>query len=351
MGRSTQGSAAAPHREVLVTWPDFAIEHERLGGALRASGLEVRLEPKLGKRSPEELRRLADGASAAIVSTDPFDAETLVALSDLKVIARVGVGVDSIDLEAATANGVAVTVTPGANEAVVAEHTVAMMLSVLRRLHEHDHGIRMSQWSRTGSAMPWSLRGASIGLVGFGQIGRLVADRLEGFEVRLLVCDPAIDGSVPGATSLPLEELLEASDVVSLHCPLLPSTRGLIGARELALMGPDAVLVNTARGGIVDEDALVDALEQGRLRGAALDVFENEPPTNRRLLEMPTLLMSPHNAALSESSVFEMTRMATASVIEVLSGRAPVNLANPEVLANLDLFSAEGTASQGVESV
>ena len=318
--------------EVLVTWPDFAVDDEQIGGALRAAGLRLRLEPKLGRRSPEELCRLATGVSAAIVSTDPFDAAVLAALPDLKVIARVGVGTDSIDLDAATARGVAVTVAPGANEAVVAEHAVAMMLSLLRRLCEHDRAIRRFQWARTGDAMPWSLRGATVGLVGFGQIGRLVAERLRGFGASLLVCDPELEAAAGEIASVPLAELLERSDVVSLHCPLLPSTAGLIGAAELASMRPGAVLVNTARGGIVDEDALIDALEAGRPRAAALDVFETEPPSNPRLLELPNLLMSPHNAALSEWSVFEMTRMAAASVLDVLSGRVPAKLANPGVL-------------------
>lgn len=349
MGVSS-GDVVRRGREVLVTWPDFAIEHERLGGALRDNGLAIKLAPKLGARSSQELRCLAEGAAAAIVSTDPFDAEVLAALPNLKVIARVGVGVDSIDLEAATASGVAVTVTPGANEAVVAEHTIAMMLALLRRLPEHDRGIRNGEWSRTGSAMPWSLRGATVGLVGFGQIGRLVAERLAGFEVRLLVCDPAFERATPGVTLVPLDELLAAADVVSLHCPLLPNTAGMIGARELALMGPEAVLVNTARGGIVDETALTDALERGELRAAALDVFEIEPPANQRLLRLANVLMSPHDAALSDWSVFEMTRMATASVIDVLSGRAPANLANPEVLGSLELLPSADGAGQEVAS-
>lgn len=349
MGTSEKQQLPWPEGEVLVTWPDFAVEHERLGGALRANGLTIRLEPKLGSRTPQELLELADGASAAIVSTDPFTAEVLAGLPTLRVVARVGVGVDSIDLEAATANGIAVTVTPGANEAVVAEHTVAMMLSVLRRLSEQDRNIRASRWLRTGTATPWSLQGACVGLIGFGRIGRLVAERLKGFEVRLLVSDPSMAEDEPGVTKVSLDELLGAANVISVHCPLLPSTKGLLGARELSLMGPETILVNTARGGIVEEEPLIDALEAGRLRAAAFDVFEREPPTNRRLLELPNLLMSPHNAGLSEWSVFEMTRMATASVIDVLSGRAPANLANPEVLERLRAPVADAGLAREVD--
>ncbi|HEX7291504.1 MAG TPA: phosphoglycerate dehydrogenase [Conexibacter sp.] len=317
--------------EILVTWPDYAVDHERIGGALADAGLRARLRPKLGARSPGELTELAAGAAGAIVSTDPFTADVLAATPSLRVIARVGIGTDSVDLAAATAHGVVVTVTPGANEATVADHTVAMALGILRRLAEHDASVRRGEWNRTGVHTPSVLSGATVGLVGYGGIGRLVAERMAGFGVRLLVHDPVAEPDGV-AERVPLEVLLTAAQVVSLHVPLLPATKHLIGAPELALMRPDAVLVNTARGGVVDEAALVDALEQGRLRGAALDVFEQEPPRSRRLLALGNVLLSPHIAALSEQSVHEMTARATASVVDVLRGRIPRDVANPDVL-------------------
>ena len=325
---------------MLVTWPDYDLEHELIGPALVARGFGLRLRPKLGARSPEELREIVASATGAIVSTDPFTAEVLAATPSLRVIARVGVGVDSIDLPEATARGVAVTITPGANEATVADHSVAMTLGILRRLAEHDAGVRRGEWNRTGPHTPSALSGVAVGLIGYGTIGRLVADRLRGFGVQLLAHDPfaADDGS---AELVELDELLARAHVVSLHVPLLPSTRGLIGARELALMQPDAVVVNTARGGVVDEAALLDALERRRLGGAALDVFEHEPPTSERLFALPNVLLSPHIAGLSDQSVHEMTCRATASVIDVLSGRAPEHLANPEVLEHLQLAERE----------
>jgi phosphoglycerate dehydrogenase-like enzyme len=318
--------------DVLITWPHYDLEHEELGRALVRHGLRPRLRPKLGSRTVEGLREIVAGAAGAIVSTDPFTADVLASCPTLRVIARVGIGVDSIDLEAATAHGVTVTITPGANEQTVADHTLAMMLTLLRRLAEHDARVRRGEWKRTGVHTPVGLTGATVGLVGYGSIGRLVGERLRGFGVRLIARDPAArpDGV---AEIVGLDELLASSDVVSLHVPLLPSTHRLIGARELALMRPDAVLINTARGGLIDERALVDALEQGRLGGAALDVFEQEPPRSRRLLSLGNVLLSPHIAGLSHQSVHEMTRRATASVIDVLSGRVPEQLANPEVLA------------------
>lgn len=319
--------------EVLVTWPDYDIAAEDLGGALSRAGFTLRLAPKYGARTPAEMVELLDGTAGAIVSTDPFDREVLASATDLRVVARVGVGVDAIDLEAATECGVAVTVALGANEETVADHTIAMMLAAVRRICEHDDGVRSGTWNRTGPHTPWRLSGSTVGLVGYGRIGRLVAHRLRGFDVDVLVYDLAESTDSDGVRLVELDELLRASEVVSLHVPLIPGTRALIGDRELALMQSDAILVNTARGGVVDEAALVRALAGGRLRAAALDVFEDEPPRNPELLSRRDVVLSPHNAGISDESVRDMTRRATASVIDVLSGRAPQHLANPDVLA------------------
>lgn len=315
--------------EVLVTWPDYDLDAHGLGRALAAAGLEIRLEPKRGRRDPEQMREIAAGAAAAIVSTDPFDAEILDACPQLRVIARVGIGVDSIDLEAATRRGVAVTITPGANEETVADHTLALMLAAVRRVCEHDASVRAGAWNRTGSFTPWTLSGSTVGLVGYGKIGRAVERRLQGFGVDVLIADPALDGEDPRAVGL--GELLREADVVSLHVPLLPETFHLIGAPELAAMRRDAILVNTARGGVVDEAALLAALAEGGLRGAALDVFEDEPPHGPERFDLPNLVLSPHNGGLSVESIEEMTRRATASVLDVLAGRRPKHLANPAV--------------------
>ncbi len=327
-------------RHVVVTWPDYDADGEQTGGALARAGLSVRLEPKLGARSPSEVGRLVRNAVGAIVSTDPFDASVIANSPALRVIARVGVGVDSIDLDAATAHGIAVTVTPGANEGTVADHTVALMLAAVRRISEHDAAVRRGEWNRTGEHSAWLLSGGTVGLIGFGHIGRIVAARLRGFDVRVLVNDP-VEPREPAVEAVDLDTLLAAADVVSLHVPLLPSTRGLIGARELALMRPGAILVNTARGGVVDEAALVDALQSGRLRAAALDVFADEPPAGSRLLRLPNVVLSPHIAGLSIRSVRDMARSATISVIDVLHGRPPAHLANPDVLAHA-AFNSRG---------
>ncbi len=316
---------------MLVTFPDYDTEHPQLGGALTAAGCRMRIAPKRGLRSPEELLDLCRDVAGAIVSTDPFTADVLRDSPDLQVIARVGVGIDSIDLAAATELGVALTTTPGANEDTVADHALAMILALLRRIPELDAGVRRGEWNRTGRFTPLLLSGATVGLIGYGNIGQRVARRLAGFDVELLVADPAAT-DLASPPSVEIDELLSRADVVSLHCPLIDSTRHLIDDRALRLMQPHAVLVNTSRGGVVDEVALLRALTDGVIAGAALDVFEVEPPHDSPLLALPNVVVSPHVGGLSTSSVEEMTRRSTAAVIAVLEGRVPDGLVNPGIL-------------------
>jgi phosphoglycerate dehydrogenase-like enzyme len=304
----------------------------RTGGRLAAAGLDVRVAPKLGARSTREVASLLEGAVAAIVSTDPFDRSVFAAAPGLRVVARVGVGTDSIDLQAATDAGVVVTTTPGANRETTADHAVAMILGAVRRIVEHDASVRRGEWSRGGRLTPWDLHGSTVGIVGCGEIGRAVARRLAGFGVDLVVCDPAPTG-VEGAVPVELDELLARADVVSLHLPLVEATRGIVGAAELARMGPDAILVNTSRGGLVDERALAAALARGDIRAAALDVFADEPAVPPELAELENVILTPHIGGLSVRSIAAMTEMATGHVLGVLAGRPPAGaVANPAVL-------------------
>lgn len=321
-----------PAPVVLVTWPDFPMGDGEAGGRLRTAGLTVRLAPKLGARQPEEVRALAEDAVAAIVSTDPFDASVLAGCPRLRVIARVGVGVDSIDLDAATRAGVVVATTPGANDVTAADHTLALMLAALRRVIEHDAAVRRGEWPRTGVHAPWELTGKTVGLVGYGRIGQLVASRLAGFDAQVLVTDP-FQRAQPPARDASLDELLGTAEIVSIHTPLTPDTHNMIGQRELALMRPDAILVNTSRGGVVDEAALVTRLESGKLRAAALDVYAVEPPRPTRLLELANVVVTPHTAGISERSIHDMVDQATDAVLAVLGGRPQsAAIRNPEAL-------------------
>jgi phosphoglycerate dehydrogenase-like enzyme len=317
---------------VLVTWTDFDPDGHATGARLRSAGLEIHLAPKTGARTGADVARLASNAVAAIVSTDPFDREVFAAAPQLRAIARVGVGTDSIDLAAATEAGVVVMTTPGANRDTTADHALALILAALRRVVEHDASVRRGEWRRTGDMTPWDLHGATVGLVGYGEIGQAVARRLRGFDVALLVCDPVaqVPSDMP-VVSLP--ELLRRSDVVSLHVPLTSATVGLIDANHLRLMPETSVLVNTSRGGLVDESALAEGLRAGRLRGAALDVFADEPDVPSALAGLRNVVLTPHIGGLSERSIASMTERATAHVLDALSGAPnPAVVANPAVL-------------------
>ncbi len=199
------------------------------------------------------------------------------------------------------------------------------MLAALRRVGEYDRAVRAGEWDRTGSATPWEPTGSTVGIVGYGAIGQQVHRRLAGFGTRVVVCDPLVAAGT-GVEPVELDELLAISDVVSLHLPLTAATRGLLDRRRLALLRPHAVLINTARGGLVDEHALAQALEQGKLRAAALDVLAVEPPGATRLRDLSNVVLTPHVAGLSSGSVRTMTRLATDAVLAVLAGREPAGL-------------------------
>ena len=314
--------------EVVVTWPGYDVDAPTSGRLLRDAGLSIRLEPKMGARTPAEVITLLGDAVGVIASNDPFTADVFEACPNMKVIARTGVGVDSIDMPAATRAGVRIATTPGTNEETVADHTLALMLALVRRLVEHDRSLREHRWDRAGSITPNDLVGATVGVIGSGTIGRAVIRRVLAFGSRVLVCDPVLTAPPEGTELVALDELLSQSDVVSLHVPLLDQTRDLIGSRELRLMRPTAVLVNASRGGVVDETALADALRSGHLAAAGLDVFAEEPPFDSELLALPNVIVTPHVAGISHRSISVMNEMATRSVIAVLSGEMPPNIVN-----------------------
>jgi phosphoglycerate dehydrogenase-like enzyme len=325
------GRARPLEGDVLVTWIGFDPEDPRTGARLRAAGLRLRLAPKLGARTAAEVAELAANAVAAIVSTDPFDRNVFAAAPRLRVVARVGVGTDSIDLAAATEAGVVVTTTPGANRETAADHAMAMILAAVRRIVEHDASIRRGEWSRAGDLTAWDLHGTTVGLIGYGEIGRAVAQRLRGFGVELLISDPALRPA-DGVELTTADDLLRRADVISLHLPLLEATRGIIGARELGLMRREAILVNTSRGGLVDERALAEALRGAGLRAAALDVFADEPALLDALAALPNVVLTPHIGGLSVRSIAAMTELATDAVLAVLWGDPPPAVANRNVL-------------------
>ena len=283
--------------------------------------------------TPEELVRDAAGAVAVVCTlTDRIDAAVLDAAgSQLRLVANVAVGFDNIDVAAARARGVVVTNTPGVLDGATADLAFGLVLAAARRIAEGDRFLRRGAPWIWGPRMMTGLdlsAGATLGIVGFGRIGRAVARRARGFGLRLLATPtrsavPPEDGD--GVTFLPLEELLGGSDVVTLHCPLTPRTRHLIDDAALARMKPTALLVNTARGAVVDTDALVRALRQGRIGGAALDVFEDEPEVDPRLLALEQVVLTPHLGSAGDRTRSAMCLLAVRNVAAVLAGREPLS--------------------------
>jgi glyoxylate reductase len=272
---------------------------------------------------------LARGATAeGLLSllTDPVDSELLAAAPKLRAISNYAVGVDNVEVEAATARGIPVGNTPGVLTESTADLALALMLGIARRLVEGDSFVRAGKWItwEPDLLLGRDLHGATVGIVGLGRIGRAVARRLDGFECEILTNSRS--GGVP------LDELLERSDFVTLHCPLTPETRGLIGTEALRRMKPTAYLVNTARGPIVDPSALADALRAGEIAGAALDVTDPEPlPGDHPLLEAPNLLVIPHLGSATHATRERMADMAVDNLLAGLAGERMPNCANPEV--------------------
>ena len=274
--------------------------------------------------SSSQLAALLPGVDGYIAGLDSIDAAALAAADGLRVVARYGVGVDNVDLAAAAARGIVVTNTPGANARSVAELTVALLLLLARPVLRAAAETRAGGWPRLPGL---SLAGKTVGLVGFGAIGRQTARLLAGFDCRLLAYDPLLNEATAaalGVRAAGLDELLATSDFVSLHAPVTPATRGMVDAAFLARMKPGAALVNTARGELVDEAALLDALANGRLRGAALDAFAAEPPGgDNPLLALPNVIATPHMGAHTDGATTVMGRMALADCLAVLRGEEP----------------------------
>jgi glyoxylate reductase len=256
--------------------------------------------------------------------TDPVDAELIEAAPNLRAISNYAVGVDNVDVEAATARGIPVGNTPGVLTESTADLALALMLGIARRLVEGEAFVRAGEWVtwEPGLMLGRDLHGATVGIVGYGRIGQAVGRRLEGFGCELL--------TTSGSGGVPLDELLARSDFVTVHTPLTPATRGLIGTEALARMKPTAYLINTARGPIVDTDALAHALHAGELAGAALDVTDPEPlPGNHPLLEAPNLLVVPHVGSATVATRERMADMAVDNLLAGLAGEPMPNQVTP----------------------
>ena len=315
------------HRRVVVTSPFF---DEEAHAYLKQHGCEVDIVQWQkgegdGSLATPQLASLLEGASGWIVGQAYVTRELLTALPDLQVLARRGVGYDRVDVNAVRDLGRVLTIGAGGNDASVADHTIGLMLAVARRLRESQNRMLAGNWSILTSS---DLSGKTVGIIGLGRIGKSLVQRLKGFEARILVCHPRPDreyGEANGITYVDMQTLLRQSDVVSVHAPLSPETRFLIDSAALALMKPTAILVNTARGGLVDDRDLLAALKTGRIAGAGLDVYvsEGDPafkPVSDELVALPNVIATPHSAGSSVEALARTNMIAAKTVISVFDG-------------------------------
>ncbi len=297
-------------------------------GYLRNAGLEPTFKQC---HSEEEMIAALQGVDAIICSSDPLSARVIESAEKLKVIARTGVGYNTVDVKAATARRIPVCILPGANRHAVAEFAFTLMLACSRKLLQNLDEVQKGGWKSYDGL---ELAGKTLGIVGLGTIGKEVAQRARAFEMRLLAHDVVRDeqfAEAHGVTYVPLEQLLRESDFVSLHCFLDENSYHLINAERLALMKPTAILINTSRGGVVDSEALYQAIKEKRIAGAGLDVHEQEPLGESPLRGLPNVLLTPHAAAGTAEYRSRAPFLAADAVIQALRGERPAHPVNPEV--------------------
>ena len=311
------------------------------GLQLLAESVDISLWEGTLPPSRDELLALAEGADGLLtLLTDRVDGALLDRLPSVRVVSNFAVGFDNIDVSAATARGIAVCTTPDVLTDTTADLAFALLLSVARRVKESADAVQAGEWPSWDPMgfLGQDVFGATLGIVGMGRIGRAVARRAQGFDMRILYTDrgTGVDGDLDFPTErVDLETLLLESDFVSLHVPLTPETQGLIGRRELELMKRSAILINTARGKVVDTEALADALEGGLIWGAGLDVTEPEPlPAAHRLPTLPRVIVTPHIGSGTASTRSRMGVLAARNVLAVLHGETPPRCLNPEVLGH-----------------
>ena len=320
--------------KVIITdaeYPSFDTEKKVL------SKLNVELT-KFHCRTEEEIIRKCKDADALLNQYAKITANVIENLKHVKIIARYGIGVDNVNLDAATKKGVFVT-NVVYDICDVADHTITLMLALTRKLFFVDKSIKNLEWDWKKFHPIPRIKGKTIGIIGLGRVGRQVTKRLQGFDVHILACDPYIPPDVfttYHAKQVDLNTLLEHSDIVTVHVPLTDETRHVISSDQLKKMKKKAILINAARGGIVDEKALVNALEKKEIAGAGLDVLEQEPiQKDHPLLRFDNVIITPHMGWYSEDTVDEVQRIAAEQVLQCLQGKIPTNLVNKDVIKNL----------------
>jgi D-3-phosphoglycerate dehydrogenase len=313
---------------VVITARSFGEKDDEPFAVLTEAGCETR---KIGNEKPlsaEELIPFVQDADALIVGNDTVDAQVIQAGKHLRVISRYGVGYDNIDLAAASRRGIVVTNTPDTNTEAVADLAFTLMLSLARQIPAVTGIVQQGKWDRVQGVEFW---GKTLGIIGLGRIGKSMVYRAKGFNMKVLCYEKFPDvlfAQLNGVRICELDELLAQSDFISVHVPLLPSTRHLIDAAALSLMKPGAFIVNTARGGVIDESALFEALKSGRIAGAGLDVFEQEPPLSSPLRRLPNCLITPHIGGYTAEAIKRMGVLAAKNVAFTLMGKPGATVVN-----------------------
>ncbi len=302
-------------------------------------GLEVRLDECRGYMPEEEVIEAISGATALIAGAEPYTARVLESAPTVQIISRAGVGVNNIDIPAATARGIVVSNAAGQNSASVAEHLFGLMLAACRRISWLDRNIRNGKWREIQPSLP-PLNGKTLGILGFGAIGKQVAKRAAAFEMEIIANDIVRDERAAaeiGVTFVSLEELARRSDYLTCHVPLTPETTHIIGGELLKLMKPEVFVFNTSRGPVFDLDAVTEALTKGSIRGAGIDVFPEEPPDySHPIFSLDNAVLTPHLGGRGEDAIRNALNHSTQCILDFFQGRRPSTVVNPEVYEVLD---------------
>ena len=314
--------------KILITPRSFASFSDKSLKMFTERGYEIKRNNTGRPYEKEEMLKLIRDIDGIIIGIDELSAEIIEEADALKVISKYGIGLDNIDINMATNKKIIVTSTPTANVDAVADLAFGLILSLARRIPEADKKTKSGKWEKIIGKSVWE---KTLGVIGLGKISRQVVKRAIGFEMNILAFDIVKDKKFVqkyGIKYVNLEKLLRKSDYITIHIPLNDATRGMISYEELEKMKKNAFLINTSRGGIVDEEALYDALRNNKLRGAALDVYNNEPLRESPLKELDNVIMTPHIGAYTEEAIENMSIQAAQNLIDVLEGREPQNRVN-----------------------
>jgi D-3-phosphoglycerate dehydrogenase len=310
-------------KNIVITTPTFARYSDSALTCLRQGGLEIVRVPRSPGTEADVLQCLNGDTVAIIAGLEPITRKVMASAPALKVVAKHGIGVDNIDLDAAKDLGVRVVNAPGTNSEAVADLVFGLMFCLARRIPDADAKLRAGEWPRVIGKQVW---GAALGILGLGMIGKAVARRARGFNMTVLAYDPYFNQEFARSMDVrqaSIEEILAASDFVTLHMPYMESTKNLIGEKELKKMKPSAYLINAARGGVVDEGALLKALTDKTIAGAGIDAFSKEPPAGSPLLALSNVVVTPHMGAYTEEALQLTSEFAARTVLEVLEGKKP----------------------------